>query len=520
MAEAQDDFELALQSGMALAYHAARQPDAIAVSSPFGQRSYTDLNKRTNQLVRHLRARGLSAGSSIAAVTRNRAEFVETLSAATRGGFRFTPVNYHLTAEEVGYILNDCEASAVIYDAGLATGAEAAVHAPGCTLRLAVAGEIEGFESYEEALARHDGTDISDPKHGTAMFYTSGTTGRPKGVLRKGQPTPTAAGVRFSGESPETVNLCTGPMYHGAPMVMNVNTPLNAGAKLVLMDQWDPEETLRLIDEHGVTHTHMVATMFHRLLQLPQDVKDKYDLSSLVRVVHGAAPCPIHVKRAIIEWFGPVVYEYFSATEGGSIYMIDSTNWLRKPGSVGTTMQPQNTRILDADGNELPAGETGTIFFKAPEQGRFEYYKSAEKTANSYRGDWFTLGDMGYVDEEGFLFLNGRSAETIISGGVNIYPQEVDDVLLQHEAIADVCTVGVPNEEWGEAVKSVVQLSANFLGTEALAEEILDYAKERLPAFKRPRSVDFVEDLPRMSSGKVQRNAVRSSYWADSERKI
>ena len=520
MSEALDELDLALKSGMGLAYHAARQPEAIAVASAFGERSYAELNKRTNQLVRLLRDRGIGPGCSIAVVTRNRAEFVEVLSAATRGGLRITPVNYHLTAEESGYIIDDCEASAVIYDAGLGTGADALKHAPNCSVRLAVGGAIEGFENYETVIEPYDDNDITDPTHGTAMFYTSGTTGRPKGVYKSEQPAPTSARIMFTGESPSTVSLCTGPMYHGAPFMANVATPLNAGSKLVLMDRWDAEETLRLIAEHGVTHTHMVATMFHRLLQLPQETKDKYDLSSLSRVVHGAAPCPVHVKRAMIEWFGPVIYEYFNSTEGGNIYYIDSETWLRKPGSVGTTLLPQNTRILNEDGVELPPGKTGYIYFKAPEKGRFEYYKSAEKTAKVYSGDWFTLGDMGYVDEEGFLFINGRSAETIISGGVNVYPQEVDDVLLQHPAIFDVCTVGVPNDEWGEEVKAVVKLAPGYEASDELIESILEYAREHLPSFKRPRSVDFVDELPRMSSGKVQRKAVRSSYWADQDRKI
>ena len=520
MSEASNEFDFAVSRGMALAYHASRQPDAIAVTCPFGDRSYAQLNQRTNQLVRFLRTRGVGAGSAIAVVTRNRAEFVETLSAATRGGLRFTPVNFHLTADEIGYIVDNCDAAAVVYDAGLGTGVDALAQAPNCSVRLAVGGDVEGFESYEAAIDPFDANDITDPVHGTAMFYTSGTTGRPKGVHRKAQPTPTAASASLTGESPSTVNLCTGPMYHGAPLVMNVTAPLNAGSKLVLMNDWDAEETLQLISEHRVTHTHMVSTMFHRLLQLPQDTKDKYDLSSLSRVVHGAAPCPIHVKRAIIEWFGPVVYEYFNATEGGNIYMIDSETWLRKPGSVGTTPQPQNTRILDEEAVELAPGETGYIYFKAPEKGRFEYYKAADKTAKAYRGDWFTLGDMGYVDEDGFLFLNGRSAETIISGGVNIYPQEIDDVLLQHEAVFDVCTIGAPNDEWGEEVKAVIQLPPGHHASQELVETILEYAKEHLPAFKRPRSIDFVDELPRLSSGKVQRNVVRSSYWSDQTRNI
>ncbi|MEO0435276.1 MAG: AMP-binding protein [Pseudomonadota bacterium] len=515
-----NDLDRALALGMGLAYHAARQPDSEAIVSHFGDRTYAELNNRTNQLVRCLRERGVGPGSAVAIVARNCSEFVEALSSATRGGFRFTPINFHLTAEEVGYIVNDCEAEAVIYDGGLGTGASALMSAPDCRVRLSMREPIEGFEDYEEALSGMCVSDIPDPQHGSAMFYTSGTTGRPKGVRRHGQPNPSSASARLTGESPNTVSLCTGPMYHGAPFATNVTTPLNAGSKLVLMDSWDAEETLRLIERHGVTHTHMVATMFHRLLQLPAETKRKYDTSSLRFVLHGATPCPVHVKHAIINWLGPIVYEYFSATEGGSIYFIDSENWLRKPGSVGTTLQPENTRILDETGSDVQSGQIGKLFFKTPSHGRFEYFKSPEKTASSYRGDWFTLGDMGYLDEEGFLYLTGRSAETIISGGVNVYPQEIDDALLQHEAVFDVCTVGVPNDEWGEEVKSVVQLATGNAQSPELARELLDHAKTLLPKFKQPRSVDFVEDLPRMSSGKVKRNAVRSTYWTSENRDI
>jgi long-chain acyl-CoA synthetase len=260
--------------------------------------------------------------------------------------------------------------------------------------------------------------------------------------------------------------------------------------------------------------------MFHRLLQVPAEVRNRYDLSSLNLVMHGAAPCPVHIKRAIIEWFGPIVYEYYAATEGGNNFGIDSEMWLQKPGSVGKTPTPENTRILDEDGNDVTQGEVGTIFFRAPEVGRFEYFKSPDKTRESYRGDWFTLGDMGYMDEDGFLFLTGRSAETIISGGVNIYPQEIDSVLLQHPDVLDLCTVGVPNEEWGEEVKTVVQLKDGVPPSEALAERIKDFARERLPGFKCPRSVDFVDNLPRLPSGKIQRRLVRNPYWEGRARQI
>ncbi len=520
MTDIYTSLDAALEKGMALAYHAAQQGDALALATCFGDRSFVELNGRVNQLVRLLRDRGIGAGDAIAVVSRNRPEFVEAVAAALRSGIRFTPVNFHLTGEEAGYVIDNCEARAVIYDAELGTGIDAVSHARNCAVRLAIGGQIDEFEAYESAISAYDSADIDDPVRGTAMLYTSGTTGRPKGVYRKNQPVTPVAALQANGHGPGKVNLCTGPAYHAAPLVFNVSLPLSAGSAIVMMDRWDPEETLRLIQAHGVTHTHMVATMFHRLLQLPEATRAAYDISSMEYIVHGAAPCPVHVKRAMIEWFGPIVNEYYAATEGGGGFTIDSETWLKKPGSVGNTPNPEGTRICDDDGNEVPQGETGTIYFRAPEQGRFEYFKSPEKTGESYRGDWFTLGDMGYFDEDGFLFLNGRSAETIISGGVNIYPQEVDEALLSHEAILDVCTVGVPNEEWGEEVKSVVQLAEGFEPTAALAESIIAHGRQRLAGFKSPRSVDFVTDLPRLPSGKIQRRHVRAPFWEGRDRQI
>ena len=255
-------------------------------------------------------------------------------------------------------------------------------------------------------------------------------------------------------------------------------------------------------------------------MSLPEPVRARYDLSSLRYLLHGAAPTPVHLKRALIDWLGPIVFEYYAATEGGGGYFIDSPTWLAKPGSVGCSPNPENTRVLDDDGRDVPQGKVGFLYFRAPQVGRFEYFKAPDKTGQSYKGDWFTLGDMGYLDEENFLYLTGRSAETIISGGVNIYPQEVDNELLKHPAVQDVCTVGVPNEEWGEEVKSVVQLNAGFTASAALAAEIRDFARDRLPAFKAPRSVDFQAELPRMPSGKIQRRLVRETYWAGRSRQI
>ena len=264
----------------------------------------------------------------------------------------------------------------------------------------------------------------------------------------------------------------------------------------------------------------MVATMFHRLLQLDEAVRRQYDISSLKRVMHGAAPCPVHVKQAMIEWFGPVLVEYYAATEGGGGFLIDSHEWLKKPGSVGRPGPEFDNKILDDEGGEVPQGEVGTIYMRAPDAGRFRYYKDEGKTASSYRGDYFTLGDMGYFDEDGYLFLTGRTAELIISGGVNIYPQEVDSGIMQHPAVLDVCTIGVPNDEWGEEVKSVVQLNEGFAPSDALAEDLIAFARTKVAHYKCPKSIDFADELPRLPTGKIQRRVVREPYWEGRSRQI
>jgi long-chain acyl-CoA synthetase len=516
-----DALEQAALRGMVVAHVASRMPDKLAVASPFGDRTFAQLNARVNQLARLLQAHGIGEGDSMALVSKNRPAFVEAYLAALRTGIRFTPVNFHLTAEEVGYVIDDCEASVVIYDGTLASAAEAIAHAPRARLRLSVDAAVDGYFDYDAAIGPFAAHDIENPVRGSQMLYTSGTTGRPKGVYRRQQPVARSASqVAAAWNLDSDMCLCTGPGYHAAPLAFNIAAPLSAGVGVVFMDKWDAEETLRLIERHRVTHTHMVATMFHRLLQLPETVRSQYDLSSLRFVIHGAAPTPVHEKRAMIDWLGPVVFEYYAATEGGGNYFVTAEEWLRKPGTVGRSSTPHLTRVLDDDGNDVPQGQSGTLYFKAPEIGRFEYFKAPEKTSQSYRGDWFTLGDMGYLDEDGYLFLNGRNAETIISGGVNIYPQEIDSELLKHPAVVDVCTVGVPNEEWGEEVKSVVQLDAGREGSDALAAELIAFARTRLPGFKTPRSIDFVADLPRLPSGKIQRRLVRAPYWAGRDRQI
>lgn len=508
--------EEAIASGMLIAFHADRYPLLPAVTSRFGERSWKDLNANANRLVRAFREAGLEAGDSVAIVSRNRPEFIETLAATTRSGIRFTPVNFHLKGEEIGYIVDNCEAKAFIADASLGDSpVEALRAARRVRLALSVGGELPGFESLGEVIANYSGDNIADPQLGSRMLYTSGTTGRPKGVYRKER-------IPDMPQGPDTISgyragedraLVTGPGYHAAPLQIDIVTPLSSGAGIVMMDKWDAEETLRLISTHRITHTHMVATMFHRLLQLPEESRRRYDLGSLRRVIHGAAPCPVHVKRAMIEWLGPIIWEYYAATEGGGGFLVGSEEWLRKPGTVGRPGPEFDNRILDDDGNPVPTGTVGTIYMKAPARGRFEYYKDSEKTGRSYRGDYFTLGDMGYFDEDGYLFLTGRTAELIIAGGVNIYPVEVDNELLKHPAVHDVCTVGVPNDEWGEEVKSVVTLKPGQVPSPELAEELILWTRERLAGFKCPRSIDFTDSIPRSDAGKVQRKDVRARYW-------
>ena len=510
--------EEAAAVGMGLAWHAAQKPDHLAIVSQVGDRTFSELNENANRLVRALRSRGVHAGDAVALLCSNRPEFAETIMACLRGGYRITPINWHLKGEEVGYIVDNCEARAFIADARFpVSAAEAADMAPALLAKLAIGGGIAGFEGYSDALEAEDGANLTDPVLGSQMMYTSGTTGRPKGVYRPRPPGPAPLVLKMQ----ETANfqsddiaLVTGPLYHAAPLALNLNFPLAAGVGCVLMDKWDAEETLRLIDEYKVTHTHLVPTMMHRMLQLPAEVKADYDLSSLRWILHGAAPCPVHVKEEMIRWLGPIVFEYYAATEGGGIF-ADSHEWLAHKGTVGKPLDGVEVSVQDEDGKEVGPGEMGTIYFKAPEVGRFEYFKAPDKTESAYRGDHYTMGDMGYVDEDGFLFLTGRSAEVIISGGVNIYPAEIDQEVLKHPAVRDVAAVGVPNEDWGEEVKLVVELNDGYAADEKTAAELLGFAGEHLAGYKRPRSVDFIDELPRMPSGKVLRRTIRDSYWGD-----
>ena len=510
--------QAAIDEGMAPAIWAQVQPGKVAVYEVAGRtRTFGDLNANANRIARFLREAGLQTGDAVALVCSNRVEFADVLFGCARVGARMTPVNWHLTAEEIAYVVGDCEAKVLFGDVRVEALEAAAAACPNLIRKVSIGGEAGGFEAYEAMLARFDGGDIADPVRGTTMLYTSGTTGRPKGVYK-----PNAQAPAYDAGYDRSVDkhICTGPAYHASPLAGDIRRALSNGVPTVLMDKWDSRLVLQTIQDQQITRGHFVPIMFQRLLALPPQVRAAYDLSSLKRITHGAAPCPPEVKRAMIEWLGPVLLEYYAGSEGGVGITITSEEWLRKPGSVGRRPNAETLKILDDGGAECAPGFAGAIYLQLAAQGGFEYFKDPGKTHSARRDGYFTMGDVGYLDEDGYLFLTGRNAETIIAGGVNIYPQEVDNEIIKHPAVEDSCTVGIPNDEWGEEVRSVVQLKAGVTASEALKADILAFAAQRLAKFKTPRGIDFAETLPRSEAGKIQRNRVRAPYWQGRARAI
>ncbi len=501
---------------------AKTQSSRVALVEPDGRElTYGELAAEADRLGRGFRELGLRAGDSVACLLPNGADLVAVYFAAIQTGLYLVPLNWHLVAAEMVHILDDSEAKAFIADSRFADAAAAARgHLPGFAI-----GAIEGFRPIGELGASSQGRP-AERTAGAPMVYTSGTSGRPKGVRRPltgADPDvvpPTANwffglfGLKpFDGH----VHLCGSPLYHTA--VLNfVTISLQLGHTVVLMDRWDPEEMLRLIDRYRVTHTHMVPTQFRRLLALPEQVKARHDVSSMRAAIHGAAPCPQEVKRRMLDWWGPVVIEYYAASEGGGT-LITAQEWLTKPGSVGKAWPGSEVRVLDAQGEDMAASEPGQVFMRMGVS-TFEYHRDQAKTEKSRRRNMFTVGDIGYLDEEGYLFLCDRESDMIISGGVNIYPAEIEAELSCHPKVADVAVFGIPHEEWGEEIKAVVQPADGVKGDDELTGDLLAFLGERLAKFKLPRSIDYTPELPRDPNGKLYKRRLRDPYWAGRDRAI
>jgi len=497
------------------------QPDrpAVIMGSTGDVVTYRELDERSNRLAHLFRARGLAPGDCMAIFMENQARFMEVTWAAIRAGLYCTPINSHLTAPEVEYIVDDCEARLLVSSKRLAP--VCAEMSPGTVprveSRLIVDGVIPGWESYEEAIAGFPPDPIGDECEGGFAFYSSGTTGRPKGILRPlsfapmGEgPDPLTAFFSWCGFGEGSIYLSPAPLYHAAPISWSMEVHRIAGT-VVLMERFDAEHALALIERYGVTCGQFVPTMFIRMLKLPDDVRARYDVSSLQSVVHAAAPCPVDVKQRMMDWWGPIIFEYYSSTEGAGATYVTPEEWLAHPGTVGKSMVG-TIHILDDDGNELPTGEAGTIWADGPLG--FEYRNDPEKTAEAVNTRGYkTVGDIGYLDDEGYLYLTDRKAHMIIAGGVNIYPQETENVLVTHPKVLDVAVIGVPDDDLGEQVKAVVQPAVWADAGPALEAELIEYCRANLAHYKCPRSVDFERELPRLDTGKLYKQPLRERYW-------
>ncbi|MCL1961460.1 MAG: acyl-CoA synthetase [Desulfovibrionaceae bacterium] len=507
-----------------LVRYAREMPDRVAYYMVASGQSVTwaELERRSRQCAAALLAAGLRVGDGIAVLLENHVRYFEILWAAHRIGLYYTTISRHLKADEVKYIVRDCDARVLFCSARTLNDLEDGALESLPITRVLLDGQRAGFSNYEEWLERIP-VDVVLPEtpEGTDFSYSSGTTGLPKGIKR---PLENANNFFRTSDTPRlrwkeldrnTVYLSTAPFYHTAPVRWNMAT-MRAGGTSVLMEKFDPLTALQTIERFGVTHAQWVPTMFVRLLRLSAQERARYDLSTMRYAIHAAAPCPVSVKEQMIEWWGPILYEFYSGTELVGRTSLDSREWLAHKGSVG---KPEfgEVHVLDKNGNALPPGQSGVIYFSGG--GAFAYHNDPEKTRQAYndRG-WATYGDIGYVDEDGYLYLTDRLANTIVSGGVNIYPQEAENVLMSHPAVFDVAVVGVPNEEFGEEVKAVVQLHEPDRAGPALADELIALCRSRISSIKCPRSIDFVAALPRTETGKLLKRTVKASYWADENR--
>lgn len=498
---------------------------AVIMAGTGATLTYGELDAGANRWSRVLRDRGLQPGDHVAFVMENHERFYEVVWGAHYAGLVYTPVSTRLTAEEIRYILDDCGALAIVATPGtLAAVVSALEGADRVAHRLVVGADRDaaaaaGFEQYETVVAAADPAPLDARIAGADMLYSSGTTGRPKGVLAEFVPRPldeigtlgSATGGLF-GVDADTVYLSPAPLYHAAPLRMNMSIH-RAGGTSVIMEHFDAAEFLELVERHSVTHSQLVPTMFVRMLKLPDDVRTRHDLSSLRVAIHAAAPCPVEVKRRMIEWWGPIIHEYYAGTEANGFVHCTSEEWLAHPGTVGKAILGE-VHIVDDDGHELPVGETGTVYFGGGPE--FEYHNDPDKTAESrdHRG-WTTLGDVGRLDEDGFLYLSDRKSFMIITGGVNVYPQEIENLLVMHDEVADAAVFGIPDPDFGEQVKAVVQPAPHVTDRDGLPERVLAYCREHLSSIKCPRSVDLLDELPRHPTGKLYKRVLRDPYWAD-----
>ena len=486
------------------------------------------LTAGANQFARLLDDSGVPVRGTVALLCSNRPEYMVAYRGTTWSGRRYTPMSWRWSADDVDYVVGNCAADALVVEHRFADLVESAAERVPAERRFVIGGALDGFRPWGDVEAC-SAEPYPRPMAGTNMAYTSGTTGRPKGVYRQPPdgPPPGVMGrggremlLRCLGGDPHTAadgtHLVTTPLYHSGPMAYADGAAL-LGADLVLSDRFDAEQALAAIERHRVTSTFMVPTQFVRLLRLPEATRRRYDLGSLGLVVHGSAPVAPDVKRAMIDWLGPILYEFYGGSEGGGV-SIDSPDWLAHPGSVGKPGGRMSVEIRDQAGRALPAGSEGQIWFGNLD--RFEYKDDPDKTAEAWDGDHFTLGDIGYLDDEGYLYLCDRRADVIISGGVNVYPAQIEAVLLAHPAVADCCVVGVPDDEWGEVVRAVVQPVPGVAADAALITRLDEHCRAALGGAQRPRQIDFDADLPRTETGKLARRTIRDRYWAGRTRRI
>lgn len=493
--------------------------DAVVDATSGAKLSWQELDHRSNQVAQLLYARGLRPGDHISLLMQNDLAFFEIAWGAYRSGLYITCINRYLTAEEAAYIINDSNSKVLFTADVLSIAGDLPDLTPACDKRFIMGTTVAGYESYEAALATQPITPLAEEPAGDSMLYSSGTTGQPKGIKRP------LSGEHISGgfhgveiNNPYGINadsiyLSPAPLYHAAPFGYCMRT-LALGGQVVMMQHFDPERSLEYIERYRITHSQWVPTMFIRMLKLGDDLRDRYDLSSHRCAIHAAAPCPVEIKQRMMAWWGPILWEYYAGTERIGTTVIGPDDWLAHPGSVGKA-HSGILHICDEDGAEQKPGDAGMIYFEQPAKA-FEYHNAPEKTLSAthpIHPNWYSLGDVGYVDEGGYLYLTDRKAYMIISGGVNIYPQEIEDALILHPAVEDVAVFGVPNPDFGEEVKAVVQPAQNVTQDAHLVDELMAFAKQHLAAYKVPRSIDLTDELPRLPTGKLYKRLLKDKYW-------